>query len=165
LQLLSKRNYERKSRKKIVVDVQPDFWDGDPDIDAVCRMEHAPDCKFDPSKFPIAANKPAPFNSQNTFLSRSVMKDYFCWPHVGRMDDIWAAYYVQAKGYKVAFAQASVEQKRNEHDLVRDMMAEYLGYENNLNLTKDLAVDAESIRYYLPGRSVRAWEAYQRHFE
>lgn len=165
LQLLPKRSYERKSRRKVVVDVQADFWNGDPDVDALCRIEHAPDCKFDASKFPLAADKIAPFNSQNTFLKRSVIKDYFVIPHVGRMDDIWAAYYVQAKGHKVVFAQASVEQKRNDHDLIRDMTLEYLGYENNLKLIEDLTLDAEAIRYYLPGRALRAWEAYQRHFK
>jgi hypothetical protein len=29
-----------------------------------------------------------------------MIKDYFLYPHVGRMDDIWASYYVQAKGYE-----------------------------------------------------------------
>ncbi len=164
LPLLPKRDYKRKSRKKVVADVQADFWNGDPDIDAICRMEHAPECKFDNGKFPMAANKPAPFNSQNTFLKRSVIKDYFVIPHVGRMDDIWASYYVQAKGHTVVFAQASVEQKRNDHDLIRDMTLEYLGYENNLKLIQDLSCDAESIRYYLPGVASRAWDAYQRHF-
>ena len=53
-------------------------------------------------------------------------------PFVGRMDDIWAAYYVQAKGCNVVFGKASVYQERNVHDLVRDMKQEYLGYENNL---------------------------------
>ena len=31
LQLLPKRDYSRKSRKKIIPDMQADFWDGDPD--------------------------------------------------------------------------------------------------------------------------------------
>ena len=29
-----------------------------------------------------------------------MIKDYFLYPHVGRMDDIWASYYVQAKAMK-----------------------------------------------------------------
>ncbi len=37
--------------------MQADFWNGDPDIDAICRMEHAPECKFDDSYFPLACNK------------------------------------------------------------------------------------------------------------
>lgn len=164
LQLLSKRNYDKRSRKTLHVDVQADFWNGDPDIDAVCRMEHAPECKFDPALFPIAADKMAPFNSQNTFLDGSLLRDYFLYPHIGRMDDIWAAYYVQAKGRRVVFCQPSVYQDRNVHDLTRDMRQEYLGYENNLQLVQDLARDPESLTAYLPGRAVWALELYRRHF-
>ncbi len=165
LQLLAKRDYSGKSRKSVHVDVQADFWNGDPDIDAICRMEHAPDCTFDPSYFPIASNKMAPFNSQNTFIAGRMLKDYFLMPFVGRMDDIWAAYYVQAKGYSVVFAKASVFQDRNVHDLVRDMKAEYLGYENNLNLVQDLARDPEALAVYPPGRGLWAFQLYRRHFK
>jgi hypothetical protein len=164
LQLLPQRDYSRRGRKTVHVDVQADFWNGDPDIDAICRMEHKPDCNFDRSLFPLAANKLAPFNSQNTFVTRAVLADYFLFPFCGRMDDIWAAYYVQAKGRQVVFGAPSVFQLRNEHDLVRDMRAEYLGYENNLNLVRDVVVDPEAILSYLPGRAIRAFQIYRRHF-
>lgn len=165
LQLLPRRRYDKKSRKKIVVDIQADFWNGDPDIDAVCRMEHAPECDFDPKAFPMASNKMSPFNSQNTFLRASVLEDYFLFPHVGRMDDIWAAYYVQARGRRVVYGKPSVYQKRNVHDLIRDMRQEYCGYENNLKIVETLGADPESIRAYLPGRSVWAFDLYRRHFK
>jgi hypothetical protein len=164
LQLLPKRRYDRKSRRKIRVDVQADFWNGDPDIDAICRMEHAPECNFDPGRFPLAANKMGPFNSQNTFMRGALLKDYFLYPHVGRMDDIWGAYYLQAKGAKVVYNKASVYQKRNVHDLIVDMREEYLGYEHNLQIVEGLASEPESILSYLPGRSVWAWQLYRRHF-
>ena len=164
LQLLPKRDYRHKSRRKVHVDVQADFWNGDPDIDAVCRMEHAPECNFDPTCFPLAASKMSPFNSQNTFLAGTLLRDYFLFPHIGRMDDIWAAYYVQAKGRRVIYGKASVYQDRNIHDLIRDMRQEYLGYENNLSLVQDLVRDPESIAAYLPGRALWALELYRRHF-
>lgn len=165
LPLLPKRDYRSKSRKRITVDIQADFWNGDPDIDAICRMEHAPVCDFDPACFPLAANAFSPFNSQNTFLSRVVLQDYFLYPHIGRMDDIWAAYYVEARGHHVAYGQASVWQERNAHDLVRDMRQEYLGYENNLAIVHDLAQEPDALQTYLPGRSIRAFELYKRHFQ
>jgi hypothetical protein len=165
LQLLPKRDYSNKSRRKITVDVQADFWNGDPDIDAICRMEHAPDCTFDDKYFPLSSNKLAPFNSQNTFISGKWLKDYFLFPHIGRMDDIWAAYYVQAKGCQVIFSKASVFQARNPHDLVRDMKAEYLGYENNLKIVEELPKDPEKIFNFLPGRAIYAFKCYQRHFK
>jgi hypothetical protein len=163
LQLLAKRDYSRVSKRTVTPDIQADFWNGDPDIDAVCRMEHAPECNFDESLFPIAANKLGPFNSQNTFLTRKVLKDYFLFPHVGRMDDIWASYYVQSKGYKVVYGKASVYQDRNVHDLTKDMKNEYLGYEHNLNIVQDLTEEPERITKYLPDRSARAFDLYRRH--
>jgi len=165
LQLLAKRDYTKRSRKVVRPDIQADFWNGDPDIDAVCRMEHAPECKFDPDRFPLAGNKMSPFNSQNTFLSGRILKDYFLFPHVGRMDDIWASYYVQAKGYKVVYAKPSVYQDRNQHNLIKDMKQEYLGYEHNLELVTDLAVDPENVLKYLPERSAQAFALYRRHFD
>lgn len=165
LQLLAKRSYGNVSVTPVCADVQADFWNGDPDIDAVCRMEHAPDCQFDPGSFPIASNKMSPFNSQNTFILRSVVKDYFLFPHIGRMDDIWASYYVQSKGRRVVYAEPSVTQERNVHNLVRDMQQEYLGYEFNLSLVKDLSADPERIQWYLPSESARAFNLYRRHFD
>jgi hypothetical protein len=163
LQLLSQREYRRVSRRTIVPDVQADFWNGDPDIDAFCRLEHAPECHFDVRCFPLASNKPGPFNSQNTFLQGSCLKDYFLFPHVGRMDDIWAAYYLQAKGATVVYGQPSVYQQRNVHDLIKDMKQEYLGYEHNLNLVQDLADDPANLMRYLPEKALAAFELYRSH--
>jgi hypothetical protein len=164
LQLLPKRDYKAKTRRYMMADVQADFWNGDPDIDAICRMEHAPTCKFDDACFPIASNKPAPFNSQNTFLSRRALQEYFLFPHIGRMDDIWAAYYLQARGFAVVFGKASVYQERNVHDLLVDMRKEYLGYEHNLQLVEALVRDPEAILGFLPGRASWAFNLYKRHF-
>jgi len=127
-------------------------------------MEHSPEIKFFDKYFPLASNKISPFNSQNTFLSRRVLKDYFMFPHVGRMDDIWASYYVQAKGFRVVYNKASVYQKRNPHNLIKDMKAEFLGYEFNLDLINDLIANPENINKYLPEESKRAFDLYQKHF-
>ena len=105
-----------------------------------------------------------PFNSQNTFLRGALLKDYFLFPHVGRMDDIWGAYYLQAKGAKVLYNKASVYQQRNIHDLVVDMREEYLGYEHNLRIVEGLPGEPESILNFLPGRSVWALQLYRRHY-
>jgi len=165
LQLISQRDYSRKTRKKIVADVQADFWNGDPDVDAICRMEHAPECTFEQEYFPISSDKLSPFNSQNTFISRKVLHHYFLFPHVGRMDDIWASYYVQAKlGAKVLYGKPSVFQARNAHDLVKDMLQEYIGYENNLNIVKELPRNPDAIFNYIPEKSRLAWQYYVRHF-
>jgi len=166
LQLIPKRDYSVKKKKTIVPDVQADFWNGDPDIDAICRMEHAPDCKFDTKYFPIASNRLSPFNSQNTFLKGSLLKDYFMFPFIGRMEDIWAAYYLEAKTKcNVVYTEASVYQSRNVHDLVKDMKQEYLGYEYNFKLVNELPDNAENMMSYLPERSQQAFKLYQKHFK
>ena len=138
IQILKERKYVKQYKKVISPDIQADFWDGDPDIDAICRMEHRPICKFKSNFFPIASNKISPFNSQNTFISKRVLPYYFLFPHIGRMDDIWASYYVISKGFKVIYNKASVYQERNKHDLTKDMNNEIIGYKYNLNLIKDL---------------------------
>jgi hypothetical protein len=164
LQLLPQRDYSKKSKKKVFVDVQADFWNGDPDIDAICRMEHRPECSFDASVFPVSANKIGPFNSQNTFITGKCLPEYFLFPYVGRMDDIWASFYLQAKGFRVVWNAPSVYQQRNVHDLIRDMKQEYLGYENNLKMVQDLAKDPECIAAYLPEKTRHAFTLYKKHF-
>ena len=164
LQLLPRRDYSTRSREMVRADVQADFWNGDPDIDAICRMQFAPDCDFDDAAFPIAANVMSPFNSQNIFLDARWLEDYFLCPQVGRMDDIWASYYLQARGARLVFGKASVVQERNPHDLVRDMKAEYLGYENNLALVEALARDADALFSFIPQQATAAFERYRTHF-
>lgn len=163
LQILKNKNKNKKKKKiNSNFDIQADFWNGDPDIDAICRMEHAPECKFKTSTFPFTSNKPSPFNSQNTYLKRRVIKHYFLFPHIGRMDDIWASYYVEAKGFKVLYNKPSVYQQRNIHDLTKDMKKEYIGYENNLNLIKELKTNPNNIKKYLPKKSWQAFKLYQK---
>lgn len=161
LELIPNRKYDNKSNIEIIPDIQADFWNGDPDIDALCRLEHKPECKFEDGYFPFTSNKFSPFNSQNTFINRKAAMDYFLFPHIGRMDDIWAAYYVLSKGHKVVYNKATVYQNRNVHNLIDDMKKEYIGYENNLSLLSDLYVNPDSILKYLPERSIFAWNAYR----
>ena len=161
LQFISSRKYAPPKRKKVRVDVQADFWNLDPDIDAVCRMEHAPECQFQDGYFPMASNAMSPFNSQNTFLSRAVLKNYFLFPHVGRMDDIWAAFFAQSQGASVVYNKASVNQYRNRHDFTEDMKAEYLGYEYNHKIVKDI----KFLKSVLPEKSAQAFARYQTHFK
>lgn len=164
LQLLPKRDYSRVELRTIVPDVQADFWNGDPDIDAFCRMEHAPECVFEERYFPMAGSALAPFDSQNTFVAGRLLRDYFLFPKIGRMDDIWAAYHVQAKGARVVFGKPSVYQQRNVHDPIRDMRQEYLGYEQNLAIVQALPNNADALFGFLPPEAVRAFELYRKHF-
>ena len=78
-------------------------------------------------------------------------------PHVGRMDDIWASYFVQEKfPNSVIYNTPSVYQERNEHDIVLDLEREVIGYRNTLKLLKK--------QYSLPSEVAQAYEAYQKAF-
>jgi len=161
LQLIPNRRYLETKTIQFKPSIQADFWNGDPDIDAICRMQFRPECDFDDKDFPFTSNAMAPFNSQNTFLTREAAVDYFLFPHIGRMDDIWAAYYVQALGHTVVFGAPTVYQERNPHNLIEDMKKEYIGYENNLKLIYALRENPDSIETFLPERSKKAWQRYR----
>lgn len=145
LQTKNRVNYLGK--KKVVPLVQADLWDGDPDIDAMCRLTLKPVCKFD-VKAPYASNKISPFNSQNTFLHRDVLKCYAVWPFVGRMDDIWGGYYAQSKigTDRVIYNRASVYQDRNVQDLVTNLENETIGYRNTKNFLVDFNLKSPYIK-------------------
>ena len=151
--------YKGKLKRKILI--QADFWDGDPDIDALCRLSKMPVCKF--NKFePFGSNQIAPFNSQNTFLHRDVIPYYTVLPHAGRMDDIWGAYIVQHHFPKsVVYNKATVYQDRNEQDLVTNLENEVIGYRGTLNLLNDLS------NYYehLPEKTQIFWNIWRNQFE
>ena len=58
LQILKNKNKSNKIKKvNESFDIQADFWNGDPDIDAICRMEHSPECRFKDKIFPFKFTK------------------------------------------------------------------------------------------------------------
>jgi hypothetical protein len=157
IQILNNRNNKyRITRKTIIPDIQADFWNGDPDIDAICRLEHKPMCFFDDKYFPLASNTFTPFNSQNTFFTREALKKYMVipYPGIGRMDDIWPSYYMQSLGYSVIYNKATVFQDRNIQNLTKNMTMEYIGYEKTVDLLKDLKKDSNNYYNYLPKESI-----------
>jgi hypothetical protein len=135
---LPTRNRVTYLGKKIITPlIQADLWDGDPDIDAMCRLTFKPMCKFNITG-PFASNKPSPFNSQNTFIHRDALKYYAVWPYVGRMDDIWGGYYTQKMigSDKLIYNRASVYQDRNIQDLIKNLENEIIGYRNTFNFSQ-----------------------------
>ena len=162
LEMVYNRKYKNVGRKKIKPDVQASFWNGDPDVDAVNRAIYSPNCNFKKNYFPFFSNKISPFNSQNTLLDRGIIKDYFLFPHIGRMDDIWASYYVASKKYKIVYAEPTVFQKRNRHKYITDFNLEILGYRKNVELIKSLKKNPENIKNFLPQKSIRAFDEWKK---
>ncbi|MEM1199066.1 MAG: hypothetical protein AAGI06_07140 [Pseudomonadota bacterium] len=162
LQLLQSRNYGAHASQTVHVDVQADFWNGDPDVDAVCRLEHRPEVEFAADTFPFTSGAISPFNSQNTFLSAAALAHYFVLPGVGRMDDIWAAFHLQSKGFRVAYGAPSVYQDRNAQDLTQNLNDEVLGYQQNAALVEAINAGTYAPHDFWPERTVTAYEAYRR---
>ncbi len=163
IQNLHNRSTKYKiTRKTITPDIQADFWNGDPDIDAVCRLEHKPMCFFDDKYFPLATNTFSPFNSQNTFFSREALKKYFVVPipGIGRMDDIWSSYYLESLGFKVIYNKATVFQDRNIQDLTKNLTMEYIGYEKTKDLLPAIKENPDNFKHFLPEHSIQFMESY-----
>lgn len=101
----------------------------DPDIDAISRLfwpirVTGMRPEFEPS-FGLRPGTWAPFNNQNTALSREAIPVFFTPPSTGRNSDIWAAYVLcrlaeHLEGV-IAFGAPLVRQLRNPHDLWRDL--------------------------------------------
>ena len=95
-------------------------------------------------------------------MTRKVIRDYFLFPHIGRMDDIWASFYVTSKKYKVVYNEPTVYQQRNVHNLIKDFKDEYIGYTNSLNLVENLYKDPENIYFFLPKKSSLAFDEWRK---
>jgi hypothetical protein len=155
-----KNNIEYKGKTKITPLVQAEFWDGDPDIDAICRLSKKPIIKFK-SFDPFTTKQLTPFNSQNTFLHRSVLKYYSVFPYTGRMDDIWGGYVMQHHfPNSIIFTKASVYQERNPQDLIKNLENEIIGYRGTLPLLENI----NNYRELLPIKTVEYFDIYQKHF-
>lgn len=147
------------SKKKCLI--QAMLWDGDPDIDAICRLTFKPEVKYDVAR-PYGSSQKSPFNSQNTFIAREAIPHYAMLPALGRMDDIWASYIFEHYfPNTVVYDVATVYQDRNVQDLVTNLEAEVIGYRNTLNL----AESGGDYRQFLPQQALDFWDAYRSHFK
>jgi len=170
IQLIEKKNDVRLiGRNWVDVSVQADLWDGDPDIDALARIAWHPCVKFNVTT-PYIGTTIAPFNSQNTILTRDCFPFYCVLPFVGRMDDIFGSYLLQTRspGTVVAYNKASVYQARNAQDLTVNLKKEYIGYEHALELIERWTVNGGDIKDtggIIPKEAVEFYEIYQKSFK
>ncbi len=147
------KNLGIKKKKPLI---QADLWDGDPDIDAICRLSMMPEVKYDNENY-FGSEQLSPFNTQNTFFSREIIPRFMVIPHVGRMDDIWAAYFVQKEfPNSLIFGPSSVYQERNEQDLIKNLENELIGYRNTLDLLDG--------NYKLPEEAQLSYDLYRDSF-
>ena len=83
-------------------------------------------------------------------------------PHVGRMDDIWGAYYLQQKlshlSPFIVFSNSTVTQKRNVHNLITDLKNEVMGYE------KTIFFSHNKVENFLPKKTLKLIKLYKNFF-
>lgn len=144
------------------------LWYGEPDVDAICRISCRDQLQepFPNQHIWWTSNAWSPFNSQNTVIPPAAAQYYFMFPHVGRYDDIWASYYVQALGFRVVYTPPTVRQERHAHDIFDDLEHEFHGYRNTLPLLRDMRKHGpDAIKHYVGERSWQALLRFQEHFQ
>lgn len=164
LELIKPSKHFRFAENKIMkVLFQADLWDGDPDIDAICRLINNPkDLELKLHNYPFTTLEYAPFNSQNTFIAREALPYYMVFPYVGRMDDIWGGYIAQyLLNTRPVFMPPTVKQERNVQSVYKNLEDEVLGYTTTLKLLNDM----EHWESYLPKETLKAFELYRKEYE
>lgn len=108
--------------------------DEDPDVDAIYRLTNNAPIYFN-RREPLVLNEGVccPFNSQNTYFRREVFPLLYLPSTVTfRFTDILRGLVAQpilwAAGYRLGFGGATVIQKRNPHNYLKDFESEIPGY-------------------------------------
>ena len=125
--------------------IQQGLADGDPDVDAIFRLTRELPLDFEVKSEPYSLGKGSwcPFNSQNTTWFREAFPLLYLPSHCSfRMTDIWRSYIAVRicweNDWDVSFHEPTVWQERNEHDLIKDLTDETIGYRNNLEICRRL---------------------------
>jgi len=126
--------------------IQQGLADGNPDVDAIYRMVFPLPLQFDRiGALALSSGSWCPFNSQNTtWFPEAFALLYlpaFC---SFRMTDIWRSFVAQRiaweNDWSILFHNATVQQQRNDHDLMRDFADEVPGYLHNRRIAEALAL-------------------------
>ncbi len=130
--------------QKTNVGVWQGLADEDPDVDAIYRLTSNTPCYFNENPACVLEKGTlTPFNTQNTAIRKELFPLMYLPTYVTfRFTDILRGLIMQPimwlYGYNLGFTNATVVQKRNEHDFMKDFESEipmYLDTENVINLT------------------------------
>jgi len=140
--------------KNLKVGVWQFLADGDPDVDAIYRLTNNTPIYFNwRTSLVMDQDTCCPFNSQNTYFRREVFPLLYLPSTVTfRFTDILRGLVAQpilwAAGYHLGFAGATVLQKRNPHDYLKDFESEipcYLTAEKVVQIAKEAVYREKSI--------------------
>ena len=128
----------------VTAPIQQGLAAGDPDVDAIYRLVGKLPIEFTrDAAVALAPGYWCPFNSQNTtWFSEAFPLLYLPSYCSFRITDIWRSFVAQriawANSWSVLFHEPTVEQVRNEHNLLRDFRDEIPGYLNNARIADAL---------------------------
>lgn len=140
--------------KNLKVGVWQFLADEDPDVDAIYRLTNNTPIYFNwREPLVLGKNVVCPFNSQNTYFQKEVFPLLYLPSTVTfRFTDILRGLVAQpilwAAGYHLGFAGATVLQKRNPHDYLKDFESEipcYLSVEKVIQIAKEIVSPEKSI--------------------
>jgi hypothetical protein len=149
--------------------IQQGLADGNPDVDAIYRMVFPLPLQFDRiGALALSSGSWCPFNSQNTtWFPEAFALLYlpaFC---SYRMTDIWRSFVAQRiaweNDWSILFHNATVQQQRNDHDLMRDFADEVPGYLHNRRIAEVLgSLTLRRGPLAIPENLLRCYEALMR---
>ncbi len=122
--------------KNCKVGIWQGLADEDPDVDAIYRLTNDTPCYFE-EREPVVLSKGtiSPFNTQNTIIRKELFPLMYLPTYVTfRFTDILRGLVAQPimwlYGYQLGFINATVIQKRNPHDYMKDFISEIPMYQN-----------------------------------
>jgi STELLO glycosyltransferases len=148
--------------------IQQFLADNDPDVDAIFRLTTTGEFFFRKDTPPVVLEREcwSPFNSQNTVFFAEAFPLLYLPCHVSfRMTDIWRSFVAQAALWhhdlRVSFHAPTVEQRRNQHDLTKDLTQELIGYVNNRKIARTLSEVRQTISFgdSLENIALKLWQS------
>lgn len=123
----------------LIQDCNVGIWQGladeDPDVDAIYRLTNDTPCYFN-ERNPIVLGKGTitPFNTQNTIIRKELfplmyLPTYVTFRYTDILRGLVAQPIMWLYGYHLGFTNATVVQKRNPHDYMKDFISEIPMYE------------------------------------
>jgi len=129
--------FDSLQTRQINCPVQQGLCNDNPDVDAIYRLMLSLPIKFINNQ-PVALGPGCwcPFNSQNTTWFAEAFEMLYLPAYCSfRMTDIWRSLIAQKichlNGWAVLFTKATMSQRRNVHNLLKDFEEEIPGYLNN----------------------------------
>ena len=171
LNLITREERGVASIGSAVSTVRVGIWQGladeDPDVDAVYRLVDNTPCYFEEREpLVLPEGSICPFNSQNTAFRRELFALLYLPAFVTfRFTDILRGLVAQpimwAAGYRLGFLGATVIQKRNPHDYMKDFESEIPCYLQGPKVV-DVVRSAISVGASVPDNLQVAYEALHR---